>query len=55
LLHNWNIQLIFVTLWVLKLETSSEVRPLHPENIEVMYVTFCVSKLERSRDLRPLQ
>ena len=43
-----------VTLLVLKLIKSREVRELQPENIKLMYVTLLVLKLLKSRDVREL-
>ena len=43
---------MYITFFVLKLETSSEVRPEQLSNIWVMFVTFSVLKLETSSDVR---
>ena len=49
------MQVMSVTFFVSKFETSSVLRALHSLNMQVMFVTFLVSKLETSSVLRALQ
>lgn len=58
LLSDWqflNIQPMYETFSVLKLDKSSDERPMQPANMPFMSQTFFVSKPERSSDLRQAQ
>ena len=46
---------MFVTLAVLKLLKSNDVRPVHPWNIKLIFVTADVLKLFKSSVVKPRQ
>ena len=50
--QSWNMDVMFVTLTVLKLLTSRLVRLEQPENIAIMFVTLDVTRLEPSNVVR---
>ena len=46
---------MLVTFWVLKCDTSREVKPEQPQNIALISVTFWVLKCDTSREVKPEQ